>query len=121
MNLIGEQVLLRVYLQSADRAPHTPSYERIVKAARKEGLAGATVLRGIMGLGSHGLIKASVWSLAEHVPVIVEIVDSGERITRFIEGALEQNLIGGMATLERAAVLMYRQRPKEPAETGGST
>ena len=59
MSLIGEQVLLRAYLQSADRAPMMPTYERIVEAARKGNLAGATVLRGIMGAGFHGIIRQS--------------------------------------------------------------
>jgi uncharacterized protein len=110
MSLRGEQVLLRAYLQSADRAPHTPTFERLVKAARKEHLAGATVLRGILGFGSHGLIKRSVWSIVGHVPVIVEIVDSGERILSFVEGPLEQIMVHGMVTLERANVMLYRDR-----------
>jgi PII-like signaling protein len=107
MSLAGEQVLLRVYLQSADRTPHAPTFERIVKAARSAGLAGATVLRGIMGFGSHGVIHASPWSLVQHVPVIVEFVDAAERITAFLP-VLDRHLIGGMATLERANVVMYR-------------
>ena len=110
MSLQGEQTLLRAYLQSADRAPHTPTHERLVNAARKEGLGGATVLRGIMGFGSHGLIKRSAWSISEHVPVIVEVVDAGERIARFLEGAVEELMIGGMITLERANVMLYRHR-----------
>jgi hypothetical protein len=113
MSLLGEQVLLRVYLQSADRPPHAPTYERIVKAARQEGLAGATVLKGIMGLGSRGLIPAAGWSLSEHVPVIVEFVDAGDRIDAFL-GLLEQHLINGLATLERANVMIYRQRAQDP-------
>src|SRR5438270_798336 len=114
MSIFGEQMLLRIYLQSADRAPHTPTYERIVQAARKERLAGATVLRGILGAGYHGVIKpSSAWSLVQHVPVIVEIVDSAERITRFVQQALDQIMIGGMLTLERAAVMMYRGTAKE--------
>jgi PII-like signaling protein len=117
MSLIGEQVLLRVYLQSADRAPHTPTYERVIKAARNKGLAGATVLKGIMGLGSHGLIQRSAWSIVEHVPVIVEIVDSGERISDFVGDDLDGCLIGGMATLERASVMMYRHRSHDQPTT----
>jgi uncharacterized protein len=104
MSLIGEHVLLRVYLESADRAPHTPTYQRLVSAARARGLAGATVLRGIMGLGSSGVIPRSTWSLAEHVPVIVEIVDSSQRIFDFLEVELDR----GLATVERASVMMYR-------------
>jgi hypothetical protein len=110
MSLLGEQVLLRIYLQSADRAPHVPTYERIVKAARKEKLAGATVIRGILGAGYHGIIKGSAWSIAQHVPIIVEIVDSAETIVKFVQGSLDQIMVGGMLTLERAAVMMYRQR-----------
>jgi PII-like signaling protein len=110
MSIQGEQVLLRAYLQSADRAPHAPTYQRLVQSARSEGLAGATVLRGKMGLGSHGLIKRSTWSIVEHVPMIVEIVDAGERIVSFVEETLPKLMVGGMVTLERASVMMYRRR-----------
>jgi PII-like signaling protein len=110
MSLVGERVLLRIYLQSADRAPHTPTYEQIVKAARHAKLAGVTVLRGIMGAGHHGILKNSAWSMVEHVPVIVEIVESTEKITEFIKGPLNQLLTHGLATLERAAVVMYRNK-----------
>jgi uncharacterized protein len=110
MSLRGEQVLLRVYLQTADRAPHTPTFERLVKAARNERLAGATVLRGILGYGSRGLLQHSAWSLVEHLPVIVEVVDSAERILSFVEGSLERIMVRGMATLERANVMLYRGR-----------
>jgi PII-like signaling protein len=113
MSLLGEQILLRIYLQSADRAPRIPSYERIVAAARKDKLAGATVLRGILGAGYHGIIKHSKWSIVEHVPIIVEIVDSAEKIVEFVRGPLDQIMVGGMLTLERAAVLMYRQRSQD--------
>ncbi|MGA3067560.1 MAG: DUF190 domain-containing protein [Tepidisphaeraceae bacterium] len=110
MSLLGERVLLRVYLQSADRAPHVPTYDRIIKAARKEKLAGATVLRGILGFGYHGFIQSSTWSIVQHVPVIVEIVDSADKITKFVQAQLNDIMVGGMLTLERAAVMMYRDR-----------
>ncbi|HXY36672.1 MAG TPA: DUF190 domain-containing protein [Planctomycetaceae bacterium] len=117
MSLRGEQVLLRAYLQSADRAPHTPTFERLVQAARKQHFAGATVLRGILGYGSHGLIKPSAWSIVAHVPVIVEIVDSPERILSFVEGPLEQLMVHGMVTLERANVMLYRDRRHDEPNT----
>src|SRR2546421_3713259 len=110
MSLVGEQILLRAYLQSADRAPRTPTYELILNAARSAGLAGATVFRGIAGFGSRGMIGQSAWSIVEHVPVIVEIVDSADKITPFIAGPLDELMTGGMLTLERAAVMMYRHR-----------
>lgn len=108
MTIQKEQVLLRAYLDSADRAPHPPTCDRLMHAARTAGLAGATVLRGILGSGSRGIIQRSVWSLAQHVPVIVEIVDRAERIVKFLQGPLEQIMVGGMITLERAHVMLYR-------------
>jgi uncharacterized protein len=114
MTIAGEQVLLRAYLDSADRAPHTPTYERLMKAARSEGLAGATVLRGLTGFGPKGVIQSSAWSLVRHVPIIVEIVDSGERIVKFLDGPVEQLMPEGMVTLERARVIVYRHGRHEP-------
>jgi len=113
MSLVGEQVLLRIYLQSADRTPRVPTYELIVQAARKHKLAGATVIRGILGTGAHGTIEHSTWALVDHVPVIVEIVDSAAKIAEFVQGTLDELMTGGMLTLERAAVMMYRQRKSD--------
>jgi uncharacterized protein len=110
VSLQGEHVLLRAYLQSADRAPHTPTYERLVKAARHEALAGATVLRGTLGYGFHGLIKWSPWRIVEHVPIILEIVDTAERIASFLNGPVAQIMQNGTITLERAHVMLYRHR-----------
>jgi PII-like signaling protein len=90
-----------------------PTYQRIVQAARKENLAGATVLRGILGAGYRGVIRGSAWSLVQHEPIVVEIVDSGEKIAKFVQGTLDQIMVGGMLTLERAAVMMYRDRPHD--------
>jgi hypothetical protein len=113
MDLLGEKILLRAYLQTADRFPHTPTYQRMVQAARQKNLAGCTVLQGIAGIGSRGVMTDSIWSLARHVPVIVEIVDSAEKIADFIHGPLDQIMIGGMLTLERAAVMMHRDRSND--------
>jgi PII-like signaling protein len=113
MSSLGEQVLLRAYLRSADRFPHTPTCDRIIQAARKEKLAGATVLRGILGAGYHGPIKGSAWSIIRHEPVVVEIVDNAEKIANFVRGPLDTLMVGGMLTLERAAVMMYRHRAQD--------
>src|SRR2546421_11108278 len=104
MSFAGEQVLLRVYLRNADRAPHVPTWERLLKAARSQGLRGATVLRGILGFGSRGVLRAGAWSLVEHVPIIVVFVDRPQRITSFLQGPMAELMTSGMATLERAAV-----------------
>ena len=110
MNSPTEQILLRAYLQSADRMPLAPTFERLVRAARHEGLAGATTLKGILGLGRGGKIRHSTWSIVDHLPVIVEIVDQPDRIVEFVERSLGKLIGEGLVTLERASVLMYRNR-----------
>jgi PII-like signaling protein len=117
MRLVGEQVLLRVYLESADRTPHEPTFRRVVKAARSRGLAGCTVFEGIYGLGTRGILAPSTWGLVQHVPVIVEVVDGAERVARFVNESLAPILDDALVTLERAAVLTYRHgggREREP-------
>jgi hypothetical protein len=111
----GEQILLRVYLQSADRSPHTPTYERIIRDARAQGLAGATAMKGILGFGSRGISRTTTWALVEHVPVIVEIADAAERIMPFVRETLPRLMLGGLVTLERASVIMYRHRNAGPS------
>src|SRR3984957_4593285 len=113
MSLLGEQILLRAYLRGGDRAPHVPTHVRVVQAARQSKLAGATVLKGIVGYGHHGVVRQTTWALVEHVPVIVEIVDSAERIRAFIAGPLREIRTNCLLTLERAAVMMHRQRSQD--------
>jgi len=109
MRLVGEQVLLRVYLQSADRTPHEPTWRRVVKGARAGGLAGCTVLEGIYGAGTSGILTATTWGLVQHLPVIVEIVDGAERVGAFVNDVLGPLLLGNaLVTIERAAVVVYR-------------
>jgi uncharacterized protein len=110
MRLEGEQTLLRIYVRNTDKqgwfAP--PAAESLVQRARRDGLAGATVLRGLLGLDITGrLLESSSWSLVDHVPVIVEIVDSPQAVGRFL-AVVEQTIPEGMATLERAHVILYR-------------
>lgn len=108
MSQPGEQILLRAYLDS-DRTTHTPSYERLVAAAQREKLAGCTVLKGIAGFGPHGPAKKSAWTLVEHVPVVVEVIDRAERIVEFLETTVGAVIAHGLVTLERAHVMMYRR------------
>jgi PII-like signaling protein len=111
MKLEGEQTLLRVYLRNTDRHGwfSPPAAAVLVERARREGLAGATVLRGIFGLDVTGkLLDGAAWSIVEHVPLIVEIVDGVRAIGRFLT-AVEEIVPDGLATLERAHVLVYRR------------
>ena len=110
MTLEGEQTLLRVHLRNTDRHGwfSPPAAEELVRRARSAGMAGATVLRGILGLDVTGkLLETCAWSLVDHVPVVVEIVDGSRPIGRFLS-VVEAVVAEGLATLERAHVLVYR-------------
>src|SRR5438874_9263630 len=92
MRLEGEQTLLRVYLRNTAKRGWfaAPAAEELVRRARREGLSGATVLRGFFGLDVRGqLLEGSAWSLVEHVPVIVEVVDAPRAVGRFLAAVAE--------------------------------
>jgi PII-like signaling protein len=108
MTLPREGKLLRVFIGESDRHGHRPAWQAIVELARQEGLAGATVLRGLAGFGrSSRLHTASVLRLSEDLPIVIEIVDAAERVDAFLP-RLEPLVTGGLITLERAEVLVYR-------------
>ena len=87
MTLPSEAVLLRVFIGESDKADGRPLYEVIVETARKRGIAGATVLRGFLGFGANSRIHTSkVLRLSEDLPIVVEIVDSEEKIERVPAG-----------------------------------
>ncbi len=114
MKLEGEQVLLRVYLRNTDKKGwfSPPAAESLVRRAMSGGLAGATVLRGFFGLDVTGrLLERRAWSLVEHVPVIVEVVDGPRVIGQFL-AVVAEVVEEGLATLERAHVLTYRSSRK---------
>ena len=101
-------VLLRIYLGESDRWQHQPLYEAIVLAAREAHLAGATVLRGPMGFGKASrLHTAKILRLSVDLPLVIEIVDSEEKINAFLP-VLDKMLGGGLVTLEKVKVLHYR-------------
>jgi len=103
-----ESYLLRIFIGESDHHAGKPLYEWIVLRARASGLAGATVLRGMMGFGAHSRIHTfKIERLSEDLPVIVEIVDTREKLEAFlaeIDGAIEE----GVATMEKAFVKFYR-------------
>ncbi len=107
MRVPREGKLLRVFLGERDRSDGRPTYEAVVRLARSEGLAGATVLRGVEGFGhSSRLHTAKILRLSEDLPMVVEIVDAAERIDAFLP-KLEGLVRGGLVTVERAEVLVY--------------
>jgi PII-like signaling protein len=104
-----DQWLLRIFIGESDRHGHLPVYEWLVLEARARGLAGATVLRGIMGYGANSQVHTfKIERLSLDLPIVVEIVDARDRLDAFLDHAA-QALAGcdGIATLERVAVRRF--------------
>jgi PII-like signaling protein len=108
MTIPEEGYLLRIFIGESDRHGHRPLYESIVLQAREAGLAGATVLRGVMGFGKHSILHtAKILRLSEDMPMIVEIVDSLEKIEKFLP-VLDELIKDGLVTIEKVRVIHYR-------------
>jgi PII-like signaling protein len=108
MKIEGEGQLLRIFIGESDHWQGRPLYEAIVLAAREQGLAGATVLRGLEGFGANSRIHTvKILRLSEDLPLVVEIVDKADRIANFLP-TLDKMVSEGMVTLEKVNVLMYR-------------
>ena len=108
MNLPKNAELLRIFIGESDHFGHIPLYEAIVNEARKRGMAGATVTRGMMGFGKASRIHtAKILRLSEDLPVVIEIADNPERIEAFLPDL--DGMIGeGLVTLEKIRVITYR-------------
>jgi PII-like signaling protein len=108
MKIEGEGKLLRIFVGESDRHGRKPLYQAIVEMLRKEGLAGATVLRGIEGFGARSrLHTARILRLSEDLPIVIEVVDTAERIDAVLP-QLDEMVTEGMVTLERVEVVAYR-------------
>lgn len=114
MELEFDSKLLRIFIGETDKLGHQPLYEAVLFEARKRGMAGCTVLRGIMSFGASAHIHtAKLIEISQDLPVVIEIIDHEEKINAFAEAAgqmLEQADCGGLVTVEKAGVLYYRSR-----------
>lgn len=112
MQLSGQAVLLRIFVGEADRIDHKPVYEIIIKTARDHSIAGATVLRGIMSYGASTRIHtAQLIEISQDLPIVVEIVDTEEKINAFIpliNEIFEKSKRGGLITTEKVNVIFYQ-------------
>lgn len=108
----GQALLLRIFVGESDRLDHKSVYELIVMKAKQQGLAGATVVRGILGYGASSVIhSARLIDISENLPVIVEIVDEEEKINSFIpviNDIFERAGKGGLVTMEKLSVIYYQ-------------
>jgi uncharacterized protein len=108
MRIEGEGKLLRIFVGESDTWHGKPLYQAIVERVRTEGLAGATVVRGIEGFGADSRIHTSrILRLSEDLPVVIEIVDTAERIDAILP-VLDEMVTEGMVTLERVEIIAYR-------------
>ncbi len=108
--------LLRIFIGESDKIGGQPLFEAIVFEAKKQGLAGATVTRGIMGFGANSKVHtAKLFELSSDLPLIIEIVDTEEKIrafTKLVEDLFEESKSGGLITLEKAEVIRYKAGEK---------
>jgi uncharacterized protein len=117
MQIPHEAVLLRIFIGESDRWEHKPLYEAIVLKAREAHLAGATVLRGPMGFGkSSRLHTAKILRLSMDLPMVIEIVDSEEKIQAFLP-VLDAMMGGGLLTMETVKVIQYRSGADSATQT----
>lgn len=111
MRLEGDGQLLRIFIGESDTWHRRPLYQAIVQRLREEGLAGATVLRAIEGFGAKShLHTARILRLSEDLPLVIEVVDTEEKIRAFLP-ILDEMVGDGLVTLERVQVVAYRATP----------
>ena len=104
----GEQVLMRIFIGESDRWQHRSITDAVVELFKKEGFAGATVLHGTQGFGAHSAIhRDSILRLSHDLPVVIEVVDSDEKIQEILP-QLDEMLDGGLITMEKVRVIRYR-------------
>ncbi len=104
----GEQVLMRIFIGESDRWQHRSLTDAVVELFKKEGFAGATVLHGTQGFGAHSAIhRDSILRLSHDLPVVIEVVDSDEKIQAILP-QLDEMLDGGLITMEKVRVIRYR-------------
>jgi len=105
--------LLRIFIGEADKYGRTPLYEWIVQQARSHGMHGATVLRGVLGFGANSLIHTTkILRLSEDLPMVVEIIDTKEKIESFLT-SIDHAISEGIVTVEKAQVRIYRAEGKK--------
>ena len=120
MQVPRNATLLRIFIGQDDRCGRNPLYEAIVLKAREHHLAGATVLRGPMGFGrSSRLHTTKILRLSEDLPIVIEIVDSDEKISSFL-AVLDGIMSKGLVTTEKVQVVQYGEAKAMPGPTSGN-
>ena len=117
MEITDEVKLLRIFISSTDKFKHAPLYEVVVFAAKRYGLAGATVLKGFMGFGASSVVNSQkLWDITEKLPIVIEMVDEATKIDGFVESILpyfEKIPKGGLITLEKVNIVLHKPGVKK--------
>ena len=112
----GERTLMRIFIGESDKHGGKPLYEALLQRFRERGLAGATVLRGVAGFGASSVVHTEkVLRLSLDLPLIIEVVETEETIQAILPD-LDEMIGGGLITLERARVIMYRPGETRPSQ-----
>jgi PII-like signaling protein len=115
--LDGEGILVRVFVGESDQWHHRPLAAALVERLRKEGFSGATVFRGTAGFGAHSVLHSSqILRLSQDLPVLIEIVDTAERVERLMP-ILDEMITEGLVTTEKVRVVKYAPGPARGAST----
>jgi len=116
METTDDAKVLRIFISSTDKFKQAPLYEVVVFAAKRYGLAGATVLKGFMGYGASSVVHSQkLWEITEKLPIVIEMVDEASRIDGFVEILLpyfEKVPKGGLITLEKASIVLHKSGTK---------
>jgi uncharacterized protein len=108
----GERTLMRIHIGESDKWHGKPLYEAIVEMLRKEGFSGATVLRGVAGYGGSSIYHTDkILRLSQDLPIVLEVIESTERIEQILP-RLDEMVDGGLITLEKVRVILYRPAKK---------
>lgn len=108
--LVGENVLMRIFIGEGDKVGGRPLHEALVELLKKEGFHGATVLRGVAGFGAHSVYHTEkILRLSRDLPMIVEVVDTQENVDRVMP-RLDEMIVGGMITIEKVQVTRYTHK-----------
>ena len=105
---LGTKKVLRIYLDSTDTFAGEPVWQYLLARARQSGIAGATVCKGVAGMGAHSQVHtAEIWSLAQKLPLVIEMIDDEEKLRTFL-AANDAAIVEGLVTLSEAEVIAYK-------------
>jgi uncharacterized protein len=107
---LGHKKILRIYIDNQDKHDGKPLWEELLKAVKEHGMAGATVFKGVAGMGAHAVLRTfNVFVLSQELPVVVEIIDTEEKIKNFIE-KIDSIMEEGMMTMTDTEIIKYKHK-----------